>query len=55
VVYVRLKILLKDRMVNIIFILLLLLLLFIWRRDSSVGIATGYGMDDQGGREFVSR
>jgi hypothetical protein len=24
-------------------------------RDSSVGIATGYGLDDQGGREFESR
>jgi hypothetical protein len=24
-------------------------------RDSSVGIATGYGLDDQGGREFQSR
>jgi hypothetical protein len=23
--------------------------------DSSVGIATGYGLDDQEGREFVSR
>jgi hypothetical protein len=24
-------------------------------RDSSVGIATGYGLDDQGEREFESR
>jgi hypothetical protein len=24
-------------------------------RDSSVGIATGYGLDDQEGREFESR
>jgi hypothetical protein len=24
-------------------------------RDSSVGIATGYGLDDQGRREFESR
>jgi hypothetical protein len=24
-------------------------------RGSSVGIATGYGLDDQGGREFESR
>jgi hypothetical protein len=24
-------------------------------RDSSVGIATGYGLDNQGGREFESR
>jgi hypothetical protein len=24
-------------------------------RDSSVGIETGYGLDDQGGREFGSR
>jgi hypothetical protein len=24
-------------------------------RDSSVGIATGYGLDAQGGREFESR
>jgi hypothetical protein len=24
-------------------------------RDSSVGIATGYGLDDQGEREFKSR
>jgi hypothetical protein len=24
-------------------------------RDSSVGIATGYGLDDHGGREFESR
>jgi hypothetical protein len=24
-------------------------------RDSSVGIATGYGLDDQEGREFDSR
>jgi hypothetical protein len=24
-------------------------------RDSSVGIATGYGLDDQGGQEFESR
>jgi hypothetical protein len=24
-------------------------------RDSSVGIATGYGLDEQGGREFESR
>jgi hypothetical protein len=24
-------------------------------RDSSVGIATGYGLDDQGGWEFESR
>jgi hypothetical protein len=23
--------------------------LFTWRRDSIVGIATGYGLDDQGG------
>jgi hypothetical protein len=26
----------------------------IWSRDSSVGIATGYGLDDQGEREFES-
>jgi hypothetical protein len=25
------------------------------QRDSSVGIATGYGLDDQGEREFESR
>jgi hypothetical protein len=25
------------------------------KRDSSVGIATGYGLDDQGRREFESR
>jgi hypothetical protein len=24
-------------------------------RDSSVGIANGYGLDDRGGREFESR
>jgi hypothetical protein len=24
-------------------------------RDSSLGIATGYGMDDHGGREFESQ
>jgi hypothetical protein len=28
---------------------------FVWSRDSSVGIATGYGLDDQEGREFESR
>jgi hypothetical protein len=27
----------------------------IMSRDSSVGIATGYGLDDQGGQEFESR
>jgi hypothetical protein len=27
----------------------------LWSRDSSVGIATGYGLDDQGGGEFESR
>jgi hypothetical protein len=27
----------------------------IWSRDSSVGIATAYGLDDQGGREFESQ
>jgi hypothetical protein len=27
----------------------------IFSRDSSVGIATDYGLDDQGGREFESR
>jgi hypothetical protein len=27
----------------------------ILRRDSSVGIVTGYGLDDQGGQEFESR
>jgi hypothetical protein len=26
-----------------------------YSRDSSVGIATGYGLDDQEGREFESR
>jgi hypothetical protein len=26
-----------------------------WSQDSSVGIATGYGLDDEGGREFESR
>jgi hypothetical protein len=26
-----------------------------WSRDSSVGIETGYGLDDQEGREFESR
>jgi hypothetical protein len=25
-----------------------------WSRDSSVGIATSYGLDNQGGREFES-
>jgi hypothetical protein len=28
---------------------------FYMNRDSSVGIATGYGLDDQGKREFKSR
>jgi hypothetical protein len=27
----------------------------IWSWDSSVGIATGYGLNDQGMREFESR
>jgi hypothetical protein len=27
----------------------------VWSRDSFVGIATGYGLDDQGEREFESR
>jgi hypothetical protein len=27
----------------------------VWSRDSSVGIATGYGLDDEGEREFESR
>jgi hypothetical protein len=27
----------------------------IYVRDSSVGVATGYGLDDQGEREFESR
>jgi hypothetical protein len=27
----------------------------VWSRDSSVGIATGYGLDDQGERELESR
>jgi hypothetical protein len=35
-----------------IFILIYILLR---SRDSSVGIATGYGLDDHGGREFESR
>jgi hypothetical protein len=30
-------------------------LIDIGSRDSSVGIATGYGMDDQGEREFESQ
>jgi hypothetical protein len=29
--------------------------IIIGNRDSSVGIATGYGLDDQGEREFESR
>jgi hypothetical protein len=29
--------------------------MYIMSRDSSVGIATGYGLDDQGEREFESR
>jgi hypothetical protein len=40
---------------NILLQFLLQFILLRRSRDSSVGIATGYGLDDQGEREFESR
>jgi hypothetical protein len=34
---------------------ILYFLFVVLSRDSSVGIAAGYGLDDQGGREFETR
>jgi hypothetical protein len=39
----------------IIIIIFIIIIIIIMSRDSSVGIATGYGLDDEGGREFDSR
>jgi hypothetical protein len=36
-------------------IIIIIIIIIIRSRDSSVGIATDYGLDDQGGREFESR
>jgi hypothetical protein len=40
--------------VSVCFIIVVVLVIS-GSQDSSVGIETGYGLDDQGGREFESR
>jgi hypothetical protein len=40
---------------NAALVLFYTFIIFVRSRDSSVGIATGYGLDDQGEREFESR
>jgi preprotein translocase subunit SecG len=39
----------------IIIIIIIVVIIIIISRDSSVGIATGYGLDDQGEQELDSR